>query len=235
MRTIVSKTRSSRCKPSCGESAVAPIRASQFWTRRVAGEAVRIALVLGGARSGKSAFAQRLAEQWGEPVLFVATASPGLVRADPEMAARIARHQAARPAGWHTVEAPTQTAEAVRGHAAGARTVLMDCLSMLVSNQLVDEREHPARVTDEALAAARAEAEVDSLVSAARDVPCHLIVVSNEVGMGVVPSSPLGRLYRDVLGRANQHLAGQADQVYLMVAGLAVDLRVLSGPGKHRA
>jgi adenosylcobinamide kinase/adenosylcobinamide-phosphate guanylyltransferase len=186
-----------------------------------------VALVLGGARSGKSAFAQDLAQQWGEPVVFVATGLP----IDEEMAARIEAHRRSRPGSWRTLEVSQGVGYALRGTLGGSRTVLLDCLSFLVSN-CMEARD--ASASEERMgppAAEKVVGEVVALLDAARDLQCHLIVVSNEVGMGVVPPYPLGRAYRDLLGLANQRVAAAADAVYLMVAGIAVDVKRLSaGP-----
>jgi len=177
-------------------------------------------LVLGGARGGKSAFAQQLAAQLGgQDVLFAATAEP----LDDEMRARISNHQQQRPTGWRTVEAPRGVAAAITATAAGAKVVLVDCMTLLVSNVLMTLGEDP-----EPAAAQRAvDKEVEPLLQVVRDSEAMFIVVSNEVGMGVVPPYPLGRLYRDLLGRANQMLAASADRVYFMVAGLPMCLKPL--------
>ena len=188
-----------------------------------AGGERRVVLVLGGARSGKSAFTQSLALEWGEPVVFVATASA----LDAEMAARSEAHRRSRPASWRTLEAATAIGDALRQTRQDRRTVLLDCLSLLVSNCLeacgasASEPEAAPRLAE------TVEGEVAALLEAARDLGCHLIVVSNEVGMGVVPPYPLGRAYRDVLGLANQRVAAAADNVYLMVAGIPVDVKRL--------
>ncbi len=165
-------------------------------------------LLLGGARSGKSRAALRLARRLGgERVAFVATARA----TDPEMAARIARHRAERPAAWPTIEAPRGLAEAVRG--AEAPVVVLDCVSVGLSNALVEEGEEVARE------------ELLALLRVARAREKTLILVSNEVGMGVVPATPLGRTFRDLMGWANQRLAEAADAVFLLVAGQAVRLK----------
>jgi adenosylcobinamide kinase/adenosylcobinamide-phosphate guanylyltransferase len=183
----------------------------------------QLILVLGGARSGKSTYAQRLAQKIGqERVLFVATAEAG----DAEMAQRIAKHRQERPAAWRTVEAPRQVGAAVRLHLAEARVVLVDCLTLLVSNLIV-----PLDLTiDLTVASAAVQTEVDTLMQVCQihDITC--IVVSNEVGLGLVPDTPLGRVYRDLLGHANQALAAQAQEVYFMVAGLAVEVKSLAQP-----
>jgi adenosylcobinamide kinase/adenosylcobinamide-phosphate guanylyltransferase len=176
-----------------------------------------LVLVTGGARSGKSAFAERLAASCGGGVLYVATAEAG----DAEMAARIAAHRARRPADWITLEEPLEPARAVRAHAGSERTVLLDCLGLLVSNVLLAESEvgEPAgrlmRLGEELIALAE---------TGGRDV----ILVSAEVGGGLVPTSALARRFRDLLGDLNQQVASAADQTYLVVAGLAVDLRALA-------
>jgi adenosylcobinamide kinase/adenosylcobinamide-phosphate guanylyltransferase len=162
-----------------------------------------LTLLLGGARSGKSALAVRTAEEWGGPVSFVATGTAG----DEEMAARIERHRAERPAGWTTLEEPVELVEAIRGAVPDA-LVVVDCLSLWVSNLL------EAGWEDEAVEAAASAA---ATLAADRDAPT--VVVSNEVGLGLVPATPLGRRYRDVLGRVNAVFAGKADQAVLVVAG----------------
>jgi adenosylcobinamide kinase/adenosylcobinamide-phosphate guanylyltransferase len=174
-------------------------------------------LILGGAGSGKSAFAQRLAQQKAEKVLFVATAEAK----DSEMTMRIRRHRRRRPGQWHTVEEPLELARVI-GEAASHQVVIVDCLTLWVSNLLqADEAQKPSGQEATVLAAAR------GLVDAYENGEATLIMVSNEVGMGLVPPYPMGRLYRDVLGRVNQLLAAQANRVYLMVAGLAVELMSL--------
>lgn len=182
----------------------------------------RLILVLGGARSGKSAYAQRLAQELGgERVLFVATAEAG----DAEMARRIARHRQERPPAWRTLEAPRHAAEAIRSNLGDAEVVLIDCLTLLVSNAILRLGTPPPAADAEAAS----REEIEALVLACQDTPTTFIVVSNEVGLGLVPETPLGRLYRDLLGLANQALAARAQSVYLLVAGLAVDIKALAG------
>lgn len=181
----------------------------------------RLLLVLGGARSGKSAYAQHLAEELGGTrVLFVATAEAW----DEEMAQRIARHRQERPAAWRTLEAPHRVGQAIALHQGDAVVVLVDCVTLLVSNTMLRLGESP----DAAAAAAAVQAEITALLQTCADSAATCIVVSNEVGLGLVPDNPLGRLYRDLLGQANQRLARQAAAVYFMVAGLAVDVKTLA-------
>jgi adenosyl cobinamide kinase/adenosyl cobinamide phosphate guanylyltransferase len=167
-----------------------------------------LTLLLGGARSGKSALAVRLAASWSGPVVLVATARPE----DEEMAERIRRHRRARPPSWTTVEEPLEVVEAVRTAGADA-FVIVDCLSLWVSNLLAADWEDDAI---EEAAAALAQ------VAGARDATT--VVVSNEVGLGLVPMTALGRRYRDVLGRANAILAEEAADPRFVVAGRTVRL-----------
>lgn len=186
-----------------------------------------VTLILGGARSGKSAHAERLARQRGRPVLYLATAVAG----DEEMAARIAAHRAQRPASWRTVEAAETIVTALRDHAAPGDTVLLDCLTLWVSNVMLamvgdaDADTIPSHRWLEI--EARLLADLQSLIATARQHNLTLILVSNEVGMGVVPAFPLGRRFQDLLGRVNQIAAASADTVLLMIAGLPIDLRKL--------
>ena len=160
----------------------------------------RLLLVLGGARSGKSAYAQQLAQELGgSRVLFVATAQAW----DEEMAQRITRHQQERSTAWRTLEAPHQVGQAIALELHDATVVLVDCLTLLVSNTMLRLSESP----DSAAAAAAVQAELTALLQTCQANGATYIVVSNEVGLGLVPDNPLGRLYRDLLGQANQRLA----------------------------
>lgn len=170
----------------------------------------RLLLITGGARSGKSRYALARAEAAGPRVLFVAT---GVVT-DEEMRARIARHRAERPAGWTTLELRHGVAPAVRAAAPRHTLVLLEDLASLVSNLLIE------RSADEQLVSA----ETDELVALAREGR-PVIVVTNEVGLGVVPPSELGRRFRDLLGLANQRVAAAADEVVLLVSGLPLSLK----------
>ena len=186
--------------------------------------------VIGGARSGKSSYAEELARQLGERVLYVATAQAG----DAEMEARIATHRRARLASWRTLEAASNVGHAIRDALSidSADGVLLDCVTLLVSNVLLGDvslSEDEYEGVDERAAAQRVERELDDLVSAYQDGTVSWVVVSNEVGWGLVPPYPVGRIYRDLLGRANRRLAAEADCVYLMVAGLPVDIKTISG------
>ena len=179
----------------------------------------RLTLILGGARSGKSTHAQRLAGQHGGRVVYLATATAG----DAEMKSRIEKHQQDRPAAWMTREIPVGIADALANQPVQADVVILDCLTLLVSNVMlngVTDFDHP----DESAAAERVETEISSLLSTIQTSPVYWIIVSNEVGLGLVPPYPLGRIYRDLLGRANQQLAACADEVYWLVAGIPVPI-----------
>lgn len=171
-----------------------------------------LTLILGGARSGKSAYAQKYIEQQDRPAIFVATATAF----DEEMAARIEAHQAARSGKWHTLEAPRAAGAAIQGCGFPADLLLLDCLTLLTSNILLALPEPQ----DADAAQAAVDAEVEALLAAYEAGSAEWLIVSNEVGLGLVPPYPLGRIYRDVLGRANQRLAAAADRVLFMVAGL---------------
>ncbi len=177
-----------------------------------------LTFVLGGARSGKSAFAVRLAQARARQVCFIATAQP----VDEEMAHRIARHRAERPPHWRTREIPRHLAQALRRHPPQAALCLVDCLSLLVANILL-ETVDPERPNAEAAQAAVA-AELNGLLDYMATSSCSWIVVSNEVGMGIVPMHPLSRLYRDLLGWANQRLTATAQEVYYLLAGVPLPL-----------
>ena len=160
--------------------------------------------VTGGARSGKSSFAlEKAIEIGGDDVTFVATAE----RSDDEMTDRIARHQLERPQTWRTVEAPRE----IILSDVKSRVVLIDCLSLLVSNLLLDGLEEETILE-------RVRRILESRTQT-------LIIVSNEVGMGLVPEYPLGRQFRDVLGRANQLVARASTQAFFLVAGIPLRLK----------
>lgn len=167
--------------------------------------------ILGGARSGKSAFAQRQALESGLEVIYLATAHAG----DDEMADRIARHRAERPAAWGLVEEPLALAEALRAHAAAGRCVLVDCLTLWLSNLLAAGDERAAR-------------ESRDLLGLLPALPGLVLLVSNEVGQGIVPVHPLARRFRDEAGRLHQAVARACDRAIFVVAGLPLVLKDLN-------
>ena len=164
-------------------------------------------LVLGGARSGKSSYAQRLAEELGSRRLFLATAEA----LDEEMTRRIARHKADRGTGWETVEVPLDLARTIELHSKTQTVYLVDCLTLWLSNLM-----HAGRDVD---------AETETLCEALKAATGNVILVSNEVGLGLVPETPLGREFRDAQGRLNQKVAAVCDQVDFIAAGLPIKLK----------
>ena len=164
-------------------------------------------LVLGGARSGKSAFAEKLALESGLELVYIATAEPG----DAEMAERIAHHRARRGAAWRVVEAPQALEAALVEQCGEGKAVLVDCLTLWLSNLM--------------LPGADVKARGRGLREASRRLPGLKIFVSNEVGLGLVPETPLGRNFRDVQGRLNQAMAEAADRVIFVAAGLPLHLK----------
>lgn len=182
--------------------------------------ATQLTLILGGARSGKSTYAEKLATEMGQHVLYIATAEAK----DTEMTERIAAHRSARPATWQTLEAPRNVGDALATIDHQPDVLLLDCLTLLVSN-IVLALESETRAGAEADIEKIVQIEIESILATRSRLKIPLIVVSNEVGLGLVPEYHLGRLYRDVLGRANQCLAAQADQVLFMVAGLPMTIK----------
>lgn len=166
-------------------------------------------LILGGARSGKSALALRRATESGRAVVWIATAEAG----DDEMAARIARHRAERPAHWRTVEEPLHLADALCRAARADFCVVVDCLTLWLTNLLLAE--------DEALLARETRAVLDILPT----LPGQVILVANEVGLGIVPENALARRFRDEAGRLNQAVAAICERVTFVAAGLPLVLK----------
>lgn len=170
-----------------------------------------VTLVLGGVRSGKSRLAQQIAER-AERVTFVATAER---RDDPEMHAKIERHRSDRPQNWITVEEPIQLGHTIREAGRNSDVLLIDCLTLFASNLLEAYGEDAAGLQE----------EIDQLCMTLKTAPCSVVLVSNEVGSGVVPAYELGRRFRDLVGEINQRVASVADTVLLMVAGLPFPLK----------
>lgn len=186
-----------------------------------------LVLILGGARSGKSTFAEHLAINSGRRVAFIATATAS----DEDMRDRISHHQASRPASWLTIEEPLQLANAVREASTVADVLILDCVTVWLSNWLFAQ-DTGEQLDDQILSSHRNDdvlQMIDDLlqVVVSWETGKTLIVVTNEVGLGIVPAYALGRVYRDLLGLVNQHIAAAASRVYLMVAGLGVDIKRL--------
>jgi adenosylcobinamide kinase / adenosylcobinamide-phosphate guanylyltransferase len=169
-----------------------------------------VTLVLGGARSGKSRYAQQLAGE-SRRVVFVATATIS----DEEMRAKIERHRADRPREWTTVEEPLDLPRVLREREIDSDLIVVDCLTLYAANLLDAEGDNDGAI----------DRRVEALCEALRGTQCAIVLVSNEVGSGVVPEYPLGRRYRDLLGELNQKVAAIADDAVLMVAGLPLALK----------
>lgn len=167
------------------------------------------ALILGGARSGKSRYAETLAQQSGREVVYIATATAQ----DSEMQARIAHHRSSRPAHWLTLEEPLALATTLQQYAAPTRLLLVDCLTLWLTNLLCLEDEQ------------RLQAETDALLQTLPHLPGDILLVSNEVGLGIVPLGELTRRYVDAAGRLHQQLGAQLATVVFMVAGLPHTLK----------
>lgn len=186
----------------------------------------RLILITGGARSGKSSFAEQLAAERAEQngrIGYIATARA----LDAEMADRIARHQAQRPATWQTFEAPEAPSNVVNTEGARFDLLLLDCLTVLTTNRILaheldwnqPDMGHLHTIEKDLLT------EITDLIDASRQAPADLIAVTNEVGAGIVPVAPLSRFFRDCAGRVNQRMAAAADQVYLVVSGIPVQIK----------
>ncbi len=176
----------------------------------------QLIFILGGARSGKSLFAQRVAkkaeEERGGKVIYLATGSAG----DEEMQERIEKHRRSRSSNWKTVEAPLDVSAGIAKEGKESSAVIVDCITLLITNFFLSD----AGDTE-----GRIFTEIENIIKSARNVEADVIIVSNEVGMGIVPESQMGRRFRDIAGRAHQCLAEAADEVYLMTAGLPQRLK----------
>jgi adenosylcobinamide kinase/adenosylcobinamide-phosphate guanylyltransferase len=192
----------------------------KFWNGRFNGSEMSFCLVLGGARSGKSAYAQSLAEASGQPVTMIATAQAG----DSEMAERIALHRQERPSGWITVEEPVALGEALQRAAHPGQVVLVDCITLWLSN-LMFSGAQPFPDVGPVTLPPLFHAQRDALLQALADCPGEVVVVSNELGLGIVPYGAVSRVFADEAGRMNQALARQADKVVMMIAGLPLVLK----------
>lgn len=184
-----------------------------------------LSLLIGGARSGKSSLAERLAQATGRPVLFVATMEPR----DDEVRLRIAQHRASRPSAWRTVEEPVDVVSALEANVRPGDTIVLDCVTLWVANMLL--RDLPDA---DAASVGEADAAVENCVTAARGLldwaspqAGEMFAVTNEVGMGVIPPYRLGRVFSDALGRVNAVIANAAGRVYHLNAGLVLELKAL--------
>ncbi len=168
----------------------------------------RLVFIIGGARSGKSVFAQKLANRLSKKVTYIATAKAR----DKEMELRIKIHRKNRPSHWKTIEKEKNIAEVLSRIAGKSEVILLDCLTLLISNLLLSGRKDVLK-------------EIGRLVNKIREIKATVLIVSNEVGMGIVPDNKLARRFRDIAGRANQIVAQAADEIYLVVSGIPVKVK----------
>lgn len=185
----------------------------------------RLILVTGGARSGKSRFAEDTARNMGENVIYVATSIP----IDHEMEMRIKKHREQRPASWQTVEAYKELHIQLEPLIKGASAVLIDCMTVMITNILFESRIDPDNLksSDFEDLEMSVNTHIRELISYIKGCDVPFVLVTNEVGMGLVPENALGRLFRDIAGRANQKLAEAADEVYFCVSGIPVKIKQL--------
>ena len=177
--------------------------------------------MLGGARSGKSAFAEQQATQSGLSVLYIATAHAG----DGEMAQRIAHHRARRPESWTSLEVPLHLAQALQQHATADSCIIVDCLTLWLTNLFFAGRAATQAEAGEAIDCSLLTTETNALLAVLPQLPGRIIFVSNEVGWGIVPEKPIARAFADEQGRLNQRIAAVCDRVSLVVAGIPVELK----------
>lgn len=181
----------------------------------------RLILVCGGSRSGKSEFAEELAAGLGGQVIYVATSQV----CDEEMAQRVAAHRSRRPAEWETIEEPVAVAKHLEERGQKDTVFLIDCLTLFITNLFLEEGLQAVSVSERQEAIL---AEVEKLAKTAREIQGTVIVVTNEIGMGVVPESSLGREFRDLAGKANQIMARYAQEVYFTLLGIPIELKALN-------
>jgi len=177
----------------------------------------KLTFITGGARSGKSNFAEKIAVKTSKEVAYIATGQP----LDDEMKIRIEKHKDRRPTNWETYEEPIGVRELVSRLGLEKEIILIDCLTLLTSNLLLREENkvEDQKWQEEILL------EIKRLTEISYKVPAQVIIVSNEVGMGLVPHNPLGRVYRDILGKANSIIANKADEVFMMVSGIPLKIK----------
>ncbi|MCX7842878.1 MAG: bifunctional adenosylcobinamide kinase/adenosylcobinamide-phosphate guanylyltransferase [Clostridia bacterium] len=183
----------------------------------------KLILVTGGARSGKSSFAEELAGKFGDSVLYIATSIPF----DDEMKLRIKKHKEQRPAHWETLEAFRDIGEAMKGKISGKSAVMLDCITVMVTNLMFETSHDWDNIAAEDMeqVESRVMSEIQKLIGAAKGFGIPFIAVTNETGMGIVPCGKLSRLFTDIAGRVNQMLARSADEVYLCVSGIPVRIK----------
>lgn len=179
-------------------------------------------LITGGARSGKSALAERLAARHSEKVLYIATS----VVTDDEMASRVRRHQESRPAHWRTWEGYRDLGTVIAEKTAADEAVILECVTTLIANLLFEQAgDTPPEQMDFSAIEDAIQPQIDALIDACTHSAAPIYLVTNELGMGIVPENRLARHFRDIAGRVNQRLAAAAESVYLVVSGIEVKIK----------
>lgn len=183
----------------------------------------RLVFVTGGARSGKSTFAEKLASDSGDRVLYIATSVPF----DDEMELRIQKHKERRPSGWQTVEAYRELDRIISVNIEEKSAVLLDCMTIMITNLMIDSGINWEKASAEELYSVEKtiDVEIDKLICTAAKTDALFIIVSNEVGMGLVPEYPMARVFRDIAGRANQKIAKASDEVFFCVSGIPMKIK----------
>lgn len=175
----------------------------------------QIIFITGGARSGKSTFAEKKALEFGSPLTYLATAQAG----DKEMSERIRLHQARRGEEWKTVEEPLHLSQALACRDGLTKAILVDCLTLWLSNLLFLYEDQGEELEETIMV------DIHRLITTMRGLSTPVIIVSNEVGMGIVPENRLARLFRDIAGKANQMVAAAADEVHVVISGIPLRLK----------
>lgn len=183
----------------------------------------KIILVTGGARSGKSSYAEKKAKELEGDILYIATAIPF----DEEMKLRVKKHREGRPSTWSTLEAYKDFDSKLKAALEGKAGVLLDCITNLVSNLILEKCKNVEEIkTDETVEIENyVKGEIEKLIKSIREAAVPFIIVTNEVGMALVPEYPLGRLFRDLAGIVNQILAKEAEEVYFCVSGIPMKIK----------
>ncbi|HOE57231.1 MAG TPA: bifunctional adenosylcobinamide kinase/adenosylcobinamide-phosphate guanylyltransferase [Bacillota bacterium] len=176
----------------------------------------RAILITGGARSGKSSYAEKLAKELGGSVLYIATSIPF----DEEMKNRVKRHRESRPAGWDTYEGFKGLGPLIAGKGSEYNVILLDCITLMITNLLLEHQDMDYEETERKI-----KKEIEKLLMGVAKTKAVVIMVSNEIGSGIVPENPLTRAFRDIAGRMNQHIAEQCGEVFLTVCGLPLKLK----------